>query len=74
MALFIPCHLCYEGDLALRSSDGESYLSPASVLGSANPIPHLGSIIELALIVGVRGKPVQKGKCERQPCLLSAVW
>ena len=45
------CQLQLAGELALRSSDWESwsYLSPAAALRRAGPVPHLGSTVELVV-------------------------
>lgn len=53
-----PCHLCQAEELALRSSELDSwpYPSPAASLGEARPLPHLEITVELSLVVGVMGE------------------
>jgi hypothetical protein len=53
--LLAPCYQWHAGELALMSSEqkGWPYLSPTSALRRASPAPHLGSIVELALDVGL---------------------
>lgn len=58
MTALTPYHLWCVGELAPRLSEWDSYPcpSPTASLRRASPPPHLGSIIELALNVGVVGK------------------
>lgn len=58
--LLAPCHLRQAEELALRSSELDSwpYPSPAASLGKARPVLHLYSTVELSLVVGFMGELV----------------
>ena len=51
----VPCHLRQAEKLSLRSSERESWPcpSPAVALTRADPVPHVGTTIELTLDVGI---------------------